>query len=43
MLNATRPDFPIYIPINMLMMNNFNVKYNCVDEEENPEVTICLR
>ena len=43
MLNATRPDFPTYIPINMLMMNNFNVKYNFVYEEENPEVTICLR
>ena len=42
MLNATRPDFPIYIPINMLMMNNFNVKYNCVDEEENPEVNTSI-
>ena len=24
-------------------MNSFRVRYNCVDDEENPEVTILLR
>ena len=43
MLNATIPASPMKIVISEFIINIFNVKYNCVDDDENPDETISLR